>query len=603
MDEHEQVTFEHYLGLLPPDIVFKTFFSHRGQSRKILSSSRIRDIARLASAEKSLADRFNRLTPEAKFFCSLVYLYGKRGFPAHRIKGFDDELLSSFLVYAGMDETGRTGYFGFDEFEHRLLPLVAAKLREKTKTDVKKPASPFIRWQCLSDVAVLEVLASHDMLAKTKKGVFSKLSESVLKKFLHAYRESFFRGEEAGAVGGFITTVLFDYALSRGLLFVEGEMFRPSAGHILAWLKTPLQGRYSDFCGFAFEQAPLWSRPVLDALFETPEKIWLSTHYFPESHTKEVHGVASLLHYCGILDMQRSGGHVVFSKIQETMRQGQEMHGSAKAITVLSDFSAVLGQEIEPKELYRFSKVGGLQSFDKVYKGTITREIVHDSLSEGFHETQLVGWLNKWQAPDNVVQTVKEWIREFSRIYFTTDAAVFSFDEKATRQILSYQPLQRLVEPVRSHCVFRIRKGHEAEARRVLVEMGFDPRAPVEIQDRPAQQEPALEAGVRRIMPLVRFEEEGPAISRAITEGKYSQRLKALDISDMFHVFDYAILMGHAVSLEYAGGPYVRKGLYKIIPHGVHREAEPSVEGAVLPKGVKKKFLLKNIIKIGVGPA
>jgi hypothetical protein len=604
VDGHEQMTFEHYLSLLPPDIVFKKFLVGLDHKRRILSSSYLSEIARQAGHEKPLRDRFRRLSPEARVTCSLVYLYGRRGYTVHGLKGFEDELLSSFLVYAGRDEAGAVRYFGFDEFERRLLPCVTAEIIDKTKTAAPRASAPFNRFRSLYDVTMLAVLASDGMLAKTKKGTFSKLSESVMKKFLHALREPLFRSEEAGGVTSLVMTLLFDYVVSRGLLLVKDLAFLPVAGHILAWLKVPLTERYSDFCDVAFEHVPLWSSTVLDALFEQPQQNWLSTQQLPEGQRRQAETMVALLHYCGILDVQKSGGHLIFSKApQSTVQDALLAQNSARTVVILPDFSAVLGQEIEPQDLYWFSRVGTLQSFDRVFKGMIRRETINNSLSEGFSGAQCVEWLTGWRAPDNVVSTVKEWIREFSRIYFTTDAAIVSFEEKATRQILSYQPLRRLVEPVRADCVFRIRNGHENEVRRILTGMGFDPRVPAELHEKLPKQEPADLADAPLVVPVVHFEQGEAAVPHTLREGKYSQTLKELDISNMLHVLEYAILMGQAVSFEYAGSSFIRKGPYTVRPQSVHKAPEPSLEGTVLPKGTKKKFLLKSIVKIGVGPS
>jgi hypothetical protein len=597
------MTFKYYLSLLPSDIVFKKVLVDHDHKRRILSSSHLSDIARQAGYEKPLRDRFCRLSPEARLTCSLVYLFGRRGYGAHGLKGFDDELLSSFLVYAGKDVAGAVRYFGFDEFQRRLLPCVTAEMIDKTKTAAPRPPAPFNRRRCLHDITMLAVLASHGMLAKTKKGTFSKLSEGIMKKFLHAAREPLFRSEEEGGAASLVTTLLFDYAVSRGLLVTKDLAFLPVAGHVLAWLAMPQAERYSDFCDFAFEHVPLWSRTVLDALFEQPQQNWLSTQQLPEGHRRQAETIAALLHYCGILDVQKSGGHLIFSKTAETGQDAFLTQNPARTVVILPDFSAVLGQEIEPQDLYWFSRVGTLQSFDRVYKGMIGRETIHNSLSEGFGGAQCVEWLSRWHAPDNVVSTVKEWIREFSRIYFTTDAAIVSFEEKATRQIMSYQPLRRLVEPVRADCVFRIRNGHENEVRRILSGMGFDPRVPAELHEKLPKREPEALPDAPLVVPVVSFEQGESGIPHTLREGKYSQTLKELDISNMLHVLEYAILMGQTVLFEYAGSSFVRKGPYTVRPQSVHKAPEPSIEGTVLPKGTKRKFLLKSIVKIGVGPS
>ena len=74
-------------------------------------------------------------------------------------------------------------------------------------------------------------------------------------------------------------------------------------------------------------------------------------------------------------------------------------------------------------------------------------------------------------------------------------------------------------------------------------------------------------------------------------------------MSDLFHVLDYAVLMGQAVSFEYRGSPLIKKGLYKVSPLNVQKTEEPFLEASVLPKKTRKKFLLKCITRIGVESA
>jgi hypothetical protein len=626
-------TFKSYLAQLPTDIVFKHFLSHQGHGRKILSSSSIDDITRQMSGEKSIGERFSKLSTSGKFAVSLVYLFGRRGLETPQaITGFDDELLDSFLVFAGKSETGKTFYFGFPEFEARLAPLAAAVINNQAKTAVAREPADLLPWLCLNDVTVLCICASAGMLRMTRKGTFAKVSETVMKRFLHATHDMAdpFR-------------LLLNYALEKGLMQLDNDIFRARPNKILAWLDRPLAERYVEFREFTITSVPLWSMAVVEALFAGPgpARLWLSLPQAGEAARKEVRSVLMCLRYLGLLDVCKTGGSLSFIRAQSPGTDGIGVATrQAGRIILLADFSAVLTREVLPEELYWFSKAGSLESFDTVYKGLVKRQIINDSLSEGIDENKLVRYLESWNAPPNVLVTVKEWIREFSRMYITSDPAIISADERATSQILSYEPLKRLIEPVQSDRVFRIRPGREQEVRRVLVSMGFDPRMPgeagirkpaatrsgislepsfaaaedaQETTDPPvlgessfgAQGRPLGVVGPATIRPVVSFggteaQELGP---RPVKEGKYGQKLKELDMSDLFHVLDYAVLMGHAVTFEYRGSPLVKKGMYKVSPVNVQKTPEPFLDACVLPKKARRKFLLKCIVRIGVESA
>jgi hypothetical protein len=599
-------SFEMYLSLLPAEFLFKHFIARSGPKRQILSSSLVHDAVKRFASEESLQERFEGLSPEARRTCALAYLFGRKGVPAPAIKSLDDELLSSFLVFAGRDSDGKTGYYPFEELEGKLAPYCANVISQMAKTEDPKDPNRALPWYCLSDVVICANLAAQGLIEKTKKGVFSKAAETVFNRFLHAAHEmpqlkkSSDTGEENPCVA-----LLLSYAVSRELLTFSDNIYRSAPKKLVEWLSLPLLERYSDFCEFAFETVPLWRRPVIEAVFGGEAgTIWLSTQAFPEALKKEAACAVSLLWYCGYLDARKEDGGLVFSLAPRRDIEGLLAALPPGRIRVLPDFSALLSQEVLPEELYWFSKAGALVSYDRVYKGMIRRDIINNSMGEGSNENMLVEWLISKNAPHNVVETVKEWVREFSRIYLTENSAVLSFDEKVTRQLLAYEPLRKLVRLVQPHSVFTIEQGHEAEVNGILVSMGFDPREPggraaekrhkgIELTEGP---EPA-------IMPLVTFDPESENAQRSVKAGKYGEKLKELDLGDMLHVLDYAVLMGQVVAFEYAGSPYVKAGMYKVNPVAVHKTGEPYFEADVLPKKAKKKFLLRMIKRIGVESA
>jgi hypothetical protein len=601
-------TFKSYLTELPTDIVFRHFISLQAQVRKILSSSSINEIAHQMSSEKSIRERFSKLSPEASYTVSLVYLFGKRGLEIQDLTGFDDEILGSFLAFAGRDEAGKMFYFGFPEFEKGLAPLAAAAIIGKAKTALSKEPSNQVPWQCLCDVAMLCICASVGLLKTTRKGTFSKVSENAIKRFLHASLDM--TADESAL----LHRLLFCYAIEKGLLVLDKDTYRPLPHMVVGWTTIPVAQRHADFCEFVRGAAPLWSMPVIAALFSAGQRQWLSLPPANDAEKKDARTALACLRYLGLLDVCKSGGALAFS-----LPKAHDIAGCAAAlpaarIILLADFSAVLTRDVLPEDLYWFSKVGTLDSFDGVYRGTIRRQIINDSLSEGIDENRLVGWLETWKAPANVFATAKEWIREFSRMYITTDATIVSSDERATGQILSYEPLKWLIEPVRSHSVFRIRPGRELEVRHILGAMGFDPRMPGEraipkqvgIGEELLSSDEAAPYGTcgrTGISPVVDFGPRTQEANRPVKAGKYGQKLKELDLSDLFHVLDYAVLMGHPVAFEYRGSPLVKKGAYKVLPLHVHKAREPFCDALVLPKKTKKKFLLTCILRIGVESA
>jgi hypothetical protein len=595
-------SFKEYLGLLPADLIFEKFLDGVERRRKILSSALLHDAARRFSADQSLRAAFGKLSPDARLMCAAVYLAGERGVPAPVLRGFSDELLSSFLVFAGATGQGTASYFRFEEFEPKLADLCARTLAKACETPGPDSCTTSLPWHCLADVVICANLALAGRLPKTKKGELARTAETGLRRLLHAIRD--FSGEEDRIADprAACIALLLSYGTERGLLVESEDSYSALHPAVAEWLLRPLESRYADFCEFAFAKSFLWRRPVMEGMFEGPGQPWLSTAGFPAAAREGAAACAAVLWYCGYLDVCRRTPGVVFTAAPRREVSLLVAALPANRVTLLPDFSAVLSQEALPEELYWFARVGDISSLDRVYKGTIRRDIINNSLSDGIDGGELVDRLASWRAPHNIVETVREWIREFSRVHVTSRACVVSFDERASRQILSYEPLKKLVTPARPHSIFSIQRGGEAEVRRLLTEMGFDPREPggtaAEVR---AAAEDLFPEEPQRMAPVVSFEPDGATPDRPVKAGKYGERLKALDMGDLLHVLDYAVLMGQTATIVYLGSPRVKAGTYSVRPLSVHKAQEPFVEAETVPAKTRKTFVVRKIEKIGVG--
>ena len=516
---------------------------------------------------------------------------------------FDDELIRSFLVYAARDEQGRMYYMGFEEFEPKLRKLCSQTIINRTQVEARKEVlSSLPLGLFLNDITAIVVLASQEKLKKTKTGNLGKSALQCVNKLLH-FTHSPYNGANLDEQAPFLP---LNYALSRRLLHEKGDNYAVSHARMLTWLSKPLHGLYNDFIEFASESAFLWRKSVLLDMLHKPGKPWLSSQAFGEKLKTEVCSSIKMLAYCGLVDFYRSAGAYVFTRSAQSVAGQDALSKSLHAtrILLMPDFSAIIPQEIVPEHLYWFSKIGSLISFDRVYKGAISREIINNSLSEGIAGNVLLGLLEQWQAPKNVVDTVKEWVREFSRISLETGSFVVSAEEKVTAQLMSYEPLKRWMEPIQAHAIFRVASRHERQVNEILCAMGFDPRTPAFYKDDDDDNEtenPAKETNSsRKLLPVVNFETPQKPPPVIVTQGKYSSRLKALDLTDLMHVIDYALLMGQFLRFEYAGSPYVKKGMYLTRPMSYKKGSEPLLEAETSGTMKKKTFLINRIKKIGV---
>ena len=627
--ETEPVTFSEYLNLLPADLLFERFVKPSAMPRKIISASMVKEITAHFSTEKNLFAAFENLSPEAQITCGLAYLFGSQGAPMGEVfqhkrveadrgaaggvkthgapdatgegvgLGFDDELLRSFLVYAAKDDFGTMQYIGFKEFEPVLRKILSQTIVQRTQVQPQKEAPAFAPYVCISDVAVAISLASQGKLVKTKAGGLSKAAGVLLHNLLHGAHGRLDTGrKDFNAV-----SCALRYASRQGLL-PDGA---PGASHkrILTWLSRPLELTYAEIVDFAFSTLPLWSRDLIDAILAKPEKPWLSAVAFGAQWKEDICAQVKILAYCGLIDFYRSGGDCVFTRSASV--DAAYWKQADRRIIIQPDFSAMLPQETSPERLYWFSKVGSFESLDTVYRGTIAKDIVCNSLYQGIAGSELLSMLAQWGAPSNVVETVREWIREFDRVSLWNGSMIVSAAEKITRQLCSYEPLKSCIEPIRADCVFRVIPGKETEVERMLAAMGFDSRpsfAPIPdatIADDALGDLEAPSAAVR-LTPVVDFCKKEPSVPVVVKQGKYSPHLKALELTELMHVIDYALLMGNRVRVDYAGSLRLRKGEYLIRPLAYKKGTEPQLEAETGNQGLKKLFLLSRILKIGVEP-
>jgi len=340
-----------------------------------------------------------------------------------------------------------------------------------------------------------------------------------------------------------------------------------------------------------------WSMDFMDAILDRAGDSWLSTAPIPEPCRDKIDTILDILHYIGNIEIRAKKGDLFWKRASMAV----DFSFPARTVMVQPDFSAILPQEVSSEELFQFSLTGSITNLDRVYNGLINRETVNESLSRGVSGTEIISYMEKWEAPVNVVETVREWIREFSRVCIISNDIIVTGDKKSTMEVSSFELLRDIVEPLTAHQVFKIKKGREDEARERLVTMGFDPRMPVKAVPQELSTETLLQNEPVTELTLSKdFKTSSPDRARPMTSGKYSDELKALDQSEMSHVIDYALLMGHRLILDYEGSDTVKAGIYTIAPQKIINGAESRIKGRDSVAGDIKEFSIKKISRIGV---
>lgn len=588
----ESFTFFEYLNQLPPSLVYAHLLTGNARGRKIVSSSTCKEISRQFGTTESLTKRFLSLAPETRRQCALAYLYGQTGIKTQKLRGFDDELLRSFLLYVVKDDAGALYFRGFDEFAPALKELCIKQLSAATRPRSAKEQHPYAPWYCLNDQMAVCMLASQGLLKRTKSGDFPKAAADLFKKIAHGFASPW----PAGKIDP--KDLLIDYAARKKMIVPEAGEYRTNHAAIIECASEPLSSWHDDFLNFCLDRSGAWRRDMIMDLLAAVPALSIDS-LCVKGQEQDAWDVFNVLAYTGMVTLHKAEGTLIAAAAPDIERRTKGIEPPSAAVVVMPDFSALLPQECAPLRLYWLSRLGQVISLDRIYKGKIEREPINDSLWRGISGEALLDQLSSWNTPGNVIATVKEWIREFGRIALIDRCAIVAADASVSAQLESYEPLRRIAEPLPAYRVFAIKKGWERQAREILVGLGFDPRMPEEAQ---ASRLEAIDWAeeIPRRYPVTDFAEEKAELPHRAPSGKYSSELKQLDINDMFHVVDYAMLMGYAVQFEYKGSPGLRKGIYAMVPQSYRKGTDPVLVGEPHAGKGPKKFSMRNITAIGV---
>ena len=590
------ISFPQYIGQLPPEMVFRHLLADAKEARKIVSATTVRSIVERFSTPEALIARFKALPDACKLECAFVYLAGDKGVRTSPVEDFEGhKLLCSFLVCEVRDEGNGCALVGFDEFEPTLRPYLAKVVAKRTKAEPQELSASPLPWYCLNDLMVVAGLASQGHLKRTKGGTLAKTAHAQLDSLLHAAKAARQSGTDQ------YIPVLLEYGVRKGLLIFRDNGYCTRHRGVTEWLTQPVSALHTDFVEAALQSTSAWRKEILLEILAAPGEPWLCATQFPRELSADIIDTVRILTYVALVSVRTVGEDVFFSRAADAAPQWslEQAH-----ILVMPDFTAIVPQEIGPVDLYWFMRLGTLSTLDGIYHGRIDRKVINESLVQGVSGEAIIDRLRQWQAPSNVVETAREWIREFSRVSICTETFLISSDERVSAQIAGLDPLKGLVEAVPAHRVFKVRKGYENQVQTMLFEMGFDPRMPGALEPRSSEDElngNGREPSTPHRTLITRFckvtRESGDINPKS---GKYSSELKALDANEAIHVIEYAILMGYTIRFEYEGSPGMKKGLYAAQPLSIEKGMNPVIVVQLADKPTPRRFSVKEIIKLGV---
>ncbi len=600
MNTHITYSFADYLGKIPHVLVFKHLLNTSSALRTIFSSSALHDTVKKYGSSQEVLKRFNTLSPQDQELCAMAYLFDKKGVPHSTISNFETSLLSSFLVYAEKDSNDSWFLVGFDEFSDILMPSLTGIIAKSPCVPMSNiPAESYGASQ--ESVANVVLFLAQCMLGEiklSKNGKLTKGSETNLIRMLQCKSCS----EIALPM---LPNMLFEYCYSRQLVTTDDFSISLNIGKTLRWLESDRAQLIHDFSTFLNQHYGCFRSTFLEHLVGTGLQLDILSDYLSDTILPFIQSTGIGLALAGI-------AHIAINDTCISITFTQQKQASiplaypATAIVVMGDFSALIPQETEPKQLFAFLALATVSSFDRVYKAKISREVVFESLALGFLPANMLKTLAQCNSPSNVIATVSEWIREFDRVSLCPDPVIIVSDDRVARQLLAYEPIARHITQIPSQHVFRVNPLRLEYLQQTLQKLGFDPRIPQPLES--LNPEDSFDHAETLPMPtskrvsVTHFAEtatQSPA--RAVGAGKYSTILKPLDIHEMYHVIEYAIVTSERLIIEYTGAANIRKGTYTILPQTIERGVNPTVTASDLHHKWVKQFHLKLIAKIGVG--
>ncbi|MBN1308839.1 MAG: hypothetical protein JXA18_13025 [Chitinispirillaceae bacterium] len=591
--------FSDYLKQLPPAWCIEHLFTEKDATRKILSSAMIEDCARRFADPAGLRRRFLSLDAQQRLRCALIYLMGSMGCAAEAdCCGLDDPVVAAFLGYAATDREGRMRVFGFDGFEPLLRKMLVPVIVDAAACIEEGAVLPICPWRSCNDITLVVSLAAQRLLIRKQSGKPGKAALQIIKKLVHS--GEMHKSEDIESIAGLI----IGYALSRQLLREEEleYCFRPAA--VAEWLALPIEKRVHDIVAFCTSRFSGWNIELLGQVCEAAGARWITDAVFAQDDRACVREALLVLQFAGIIEVRKRGAELLLQRApQAVFSPSAAAHHAA---VVMPDFTVVLPQESLPETLHIFARFCRVHSLDRVYRMSIEKGVLTEALSGGLEGERIIASLKQWKAPVNVIESAREWIREFHRLSLSTESLLITADAKVTEQIASYGSLLPLLERIPAHSVFRIRHGSEKTVRDIVRKLGFDERMPGIMG--PEGGDPVPTEGVSEIPEEPRWslvvdnEPMGEKTAPAIRGSKYGAELKTLELSETIQVIDYAILTSQRLVISYEGSPYVRQGMYTLTPVVCSKGPEPMLDGELQRTGSRKQFYVRKIGSIGVVP-
>ncbi|ERP39305.1 hypothetical protein [Chitinivibrio alkaliphilus] len=161
--------------------------------------------------------------------------------------------------------------------------------------------------------------------------------------------------------------------------------------------------------------------------------------------------IASLvfLQWLGRVNLSFSKGRIYIYPLQT---EQQRSHATPMAGHILPDFSLVIPPDIQAESLLFFCKIGQLHHFDVVFHGTIRRDTIEYALRKGISPEIIEEFLRSWNATENIMHTVQDWVSTFHRSFMHGD--FLGVTDSAAERLLGEKSIAPHLREIRGYRFF-----------------------------------------------------------------------------------------------------------------------------------------------------
>ena len=598
MQIESRLKFSEYLKKLSPAQVFELLATDKSTKPTILSTNRLNSMAKENMQEERVLERFELLGDDAKQALLAIYLSGDCGIDVDFSESIRVELLNSLFVYSIRDDSGYELLLGFLDCDTIMHDLIIDNMKLFFASEDSVEANSFYQYRVVSDLLLILHLAGKGALKLKKDGDFMQATIDALTVQLHIGVDTTLFVPPAKAIR-YGAKFLISFAESIGILYLDKQVYRPVLDTIDSWVTKSPDTLFTDMQTFLKTYVGNWNLDILKKIIDDDSIVINTTSSFAFAGERSVSGL-QLLHYLGIFGATNIDD-TVFWGVDCKRWESEDLAGT---VIIMPDFSVLVSQMASPEILNQFLLVGDVIGLDGVYKGSLNRDAIFNSLSSGVNESRIYNFLERWSAPSNIITTVKEWAREFNRVSMIDGSAVVVGDNSTSQALLQHPELMDLVEKIEVETLFSVKKGNEKRVASMLLELGFD----IRVRGEDVTEKDSLtlneilnsSPSKKEFTVTTEFAKKETVVENYGGGGKYSGVMKSLDLNDLHHVIEYAKLMDLPIKFEYSGTEDIDKGVYQVIPLKIVNTDKGYVDGKSEDGNLRKLFVIDSIEKIAV---